>query len=553
MAIRSILSLLAGVGMLLFGIKTMGDGLEYAAGSKMKKILGTLTKNRFTAVLMGALVTALIQSSAATTVMVVGFVNAGLMTLAQAAGVIMGANIGTTATSVLIALNLGSIAPVALFIGVFLYLFVKKDIVKHIGQTIAGSGMLFFGLNTMSSATEFLQSSDAFIGFITKYSNPFIGILIGIVITVAIQSSAGSIGILQALALQGLIPLNFAIYIIYGQNIGTVVTALISSAASKTNSKRAAVIHLLFNVVGTIIFLLITAFTPYVSLLESFTDNPAAQISAAHIIFNVVSTIIIFPFINKLIKLSCILVPEKEEEAEDKSQFKFYDTRLLSTPPVAVAQIGREVVRMAELARKNLNRAADALINADTSKCGKIIETEDTINFLNHNITSNLVKINALDLDYSDAKYIGRLFHVVNDIERIGDHALNLSEAAQVRVGERMEISDEALAELENMRRCTMTLLDGAISAFEKQELTAEEASRLGKLENTVDDLKREYETKHIERLNKNRCETRAGLMFVNTLIDFERVGDHAMNIAWKVRKRPQEEIEAEPAVIGNI
>lgn len=551
MGISNLLYLFGGVGMLLFGIKTMGEGLEYAAGSKMKRILGTLTKNRFTAVLMGALVTALIQSSAATTVMVVGFVNAGLMTLAQAAGVIMGANIGTTVTSVLIALNLGSIAPVALFIGVFMYLFVKKDIVKHIGQTIAGSGMLFWGLNTMSSSTEFLQNSDAFIGFITKYSNPIVGILIGIVITVAIQSSAGSIGILQALAMQGLIPLNFAIYIIYGQNIGTVVTALISSAASKTNSKRAAVIHLLFNVVGTIIFLLITAFTPYIKLLESITDNAAMQISAAHIIFNVASTIIIFPFINKLIKLSCILVPEKDEEAETP-QFKFYDTRLLSTPPVAVEQIGREVIRMAELARKNLNRAADALINADISKREKIIETEDTINFLNHNITSNLVKINALDLDYSDAKYIGRLFHVVNDIERIGDHALNLSEAAQVRVSEKLEISDEAIAELENMRRCTMTLLDGAISAFEKQELTPEEASRLGALENTVDNLKREYETKHIERLNKNRCETRAGLMFVNTLVDFERVGDHAINIAWKVRKKPHEGIETEPILIEN-
>ena len=549
MGITNILYLLAGVGMLLFGIKTMGDGLEYAAGSKMKRILGTLTKNRFTAVLMGAVVTALIQSSAATTVMVVGFVNAGLMTLAQAAGVIMGANIGTTVTSVLIALNLGSIAPVALFVGVFLYLFVKKDIIKHIGQTIAGSGMLFWGLNTMSSSTEFLQTSDAFIDFITKYSNPFIGILIGIVITVVLQSSAGSIGILQALALQGLIPLNFAIYIIYGQNIGTVVTALISSAASKTNSKRAAVIHLLFNVVGTIIFLIITAFTPYISLLESISDNPAAQISAAHIIFNVASTIIIFPFINQLIKLSCILVPEKDEEAETP-QLKFYDTRLLGTPPVAVEQIGREVIRMAELARKNLNRAADALINSDISKCKKIDETEDTINFLNHNITSNLVKINALDLDYSDAKYIGRLFHVVNDIERIGDHALNLSEAAQVRVDEKLEMSDEAIAELQNMRKCVMTLVDGAINVFEKQELTSDEASRLGTLENTIDNLKREYETKHIERLNKNKCETRAGLLFLNTLIDFERVGDHAMNIAWKVRKRPQEEIETEPVSV---
>ena len=538
MTLANLLSFLAGIGLFLFGIKTMGDGLEYAAGSKMKKILGTLTKNKFLAVGMGALVTALIQSSGATTVMVVGFVNAGLMNLAQAAGVIMGANIGTTITSVLIAMNLSDIAPIAIFVGVFMYMFVKKDIIKHIGQIIAGFGMLFWGLSTMSSSMAPLGESETFIHFMTNYSNPIVGILIGLILTAIMQSSSASIGILQALAFQGLVPISFAVYIIYGQNIGAVITTILSSLSTKTNSKRTAVIHLLFNVFGTILFLLITAFTPYVSLLERISDSVAVQISAAHIIFNVVSTVVMFPFINQLIKLSCILVPDKEPK-DTKLEFEFYDTRLLSTPPVAVEQIGKEVLRMAYLARDNFVRAADALIKSDTTECQKVDEVEDVINFLNHEITSNLVKINALDLDYTDAKYIGRLFHVVNDIERVGDHAINLSEAAQVRSKEGLGITDEAVAELENMRRCVVELLNGSIEAFKKQELTESEAKRLNTLESTTDDLKERYENAHIERLNKNKCETRSGLMFVNTLIDFERIGDHATNIAWAVRKKP--------------
>ena len=305
MTITHLLSFFAGIGLFLYGISAMGEGLEYAAGSKMKKILGALTKNRLLAVLMGTLVTALIQSSSATTVMVVGFVNAGLMNLAQAVGVIMGANIGTTVTSVLIAMDLSMIAPVALFLGVFVMLFVKKDFIKHIAQTIAGFGMLFWGLDTMSAAMEPLRDSEVFVYFMTNYSNPVVGILIGVVITAVIQSSSASIGILQALAVQGLVPIDFAIYILLGQNIGTCVTAMLSSVGAKTNSRRTAVMHLLFNILGTIIFLLITAFTPYTSLLERISDNVSVQISAAHIIFNVVSTVLLFPFANWIIKMAC--------------------------------------------------------------------------------------------------------------------------------------------------------------------------------------------------------------------------------------------------------
>ena len=549
MTFTNLLSFFAGIGLFLYGISAMGEGLEYAAGSKMKKILGALTKNKFLAVLMGTIVTALIQSSSATTVMVVGFVNAGLMTLAQAVGVIMGANIGTTVTSVLIAMDLSMIAPVALFVGVFVMLFVKKDFIKHIAQTIAGFGMLFWGLDTMSVAMEPLRDSEVFVYFMTNYSNPLVGILIGLVLTAVIQSSSASIGILQALAVQGLVPIEFAVYILLGQNIGTCVTALLSAAGSKTNSKRTAVMHLLFNVLGTVIFLLITAFTPYTTLLGKLSDNVSVQISVAHIIFNVVSTIILFPFANWIIKMACIIVPDKEPE-DSKLEFKFYDTHLLSTPPVAVEQIGKEVARMAYLARDNFNRAAIALINNDTSKREKVESVEEVINFLNHGITKNLVKINALDLDYSDAKYIGRLFHVVNDIERIGDHAVNLSEATTVRNSEKLAISEDAVAELENMRKCVVDLLDASIASFEKQELTVEEAKQIETLETVSDNLKERYQDAHLRRLNEEHCETRAGMMFVNTLIDFERVGDHAKNIAFAVGKKPDKRVSVDEEMI---
>ncbi len=549
MTVTQLLPMFAGIGLFLYGITAMGEGLEYAAGSKMKKILGALTKNRLLAVLMGTLVTALIQSSTATTVMVVGFVNAGLMNLTQAVGVIMGANIGTTVTSVLIAMDLTAIAPVALFIGVFVMLFVKKDFIKHIAQTIAGFGMLFWGMSTMTTAMEPLRDSPIFVEMMTNFSNPLIGIVIGIIVTVVIQSSSASVGILQALAMQGLVPINLAIYILLGQNIGTCLTALLSAAGTKTNSKRTAIIHLLFNVIGSIIFLLITAFTPYTSLLERISDNVSVQISAAHIIFNIVSTVVMFPFANYLIKFACLLVPDKEPE-DSKLEFKFYDSHLLTTPPIAVEQIGKEVVRMAYLARDNFDRAANALIKNEISKVEKIESVEEVINFLNHGITRQLVKINALDLDYSDARYIGRLFHVINDIERIGDHAVNLSEALVVRNNEKLAISDDALSELEAMRKCVIELLNASISSFEKQELTFDEAKRIETLETVSDNLKVRYQDSHLRRLNEEHCETRAGMMFVNTLIDFERVGDHAKNIAFAVRKKPNEKVAVDETVV---
>lgn len=541
MGFGNIATLLSGLGLLLYGIKILGEGLELAAGAKLKVLLEKMTSNRFAAVLVGFVITTLIQSSSTTTVMVVGFVNTGIMNLTQAIGVIMGANIGTTTTSILVSLDIGKYAPIAIGIGVFLSMLTKKTTKKHIGLAITGFGMLFLGMTLMKDAMEPLANSPVFSEWLMNANNPFVAILIGTVITAVIQSSAASIGILQALAAQGLIPLHFAAYVIYGQNIGTCITALISSIGTKKNSKRTAVMHVLFNVFGTVIFIILTKLLPFTDWIESLTDNTMMQLSLVHIIFNVVSTLIMFPFADKvLVKLACLIVPDKKDSSEDDFKLKFVDNLMINTPPFAVAQVSKEVHRMAGLARQNFSIAAEDLLNKSCDHFDEVQHTEEVINFLNHNITPILVKINSLDLSYSDAKYIGRVFHVINDIERIGDHAQNLEEAAKSRVDEGIEISAEGEKELREMYETTLKLIDGSIEAFTAQILDNEKAEQLSEYEASVDDMQTEFEQSHIERLNAHKCNTRAGMLFINTITDFERVADHATNIAWSVSKKPK-------------
>ncbi len=543
MGFGNIATLLSGLGLLLYGIKILGEGLELAAGAKLKVLLEKMTSNRFAAVLVGFVITTLIQSSSTTTVMVVGFVNTGIMNLTQAIGVIMGANIGTTTTSILVSLDIGKYAPIAIGIGVFLSMLTKKTTKKHIGLAITGFGMLFLGMTLMKDAMEPLANSPVFSEWLMNANNPFVAILIGTVITAVIQSSAASIGILQALASQGLIPLHFAAYVIYGQNIGTCITALISSIGTKKNSKRTAVMHVLFNVFGTVIFIILTKLLPFTDWIESLTDNTMMQLSLVHIIFNVVSTLIMFPFADKvLVKLACLIVPDKKDSSEDDFKLKFVDNLMINTPPFAVAQVSKEVHRMAGLARQNFSIAAEDLLNKSCNHFDEVQHTEEVINFLNHNITPILVKINSLDLSYSDAKYIGRVFHVINDIERIGDHAQNLEEAAKSRVDEGIEISAEGEKELREMYETTLKLIDGSIEAFTAQILDNEKAEQLSEYEASVDDMQTEFEQSHIERLNAHKCNTRAGMLFINTITDFERVADHATNIAWSVSKKPKKE-----------
>ncbi len=543
MGFGNIATLLSGLGLLLYGIKILGEGLELAAGAKLKVLLEKMTSNRFAAVLVGFVITTLIQSSSTTTVMVVGFVNTGIMNLTQAIGVIMGANIGTTTTSILVSLDIGKYAPIAIGIGVFLSMLTKKTTKKHIGLAITGFGMLFLGMTLMKDAMEPLANSPVFSEWLMNANNPFVAILIGTVITAVIQSSAASIGILQALASQGLIPLHFAAYVIYGQNIGTCITALISSIGTKKNSKRTAVMHVLFNVFGTVIFIILTKLLPFTDWIESLTDNTMMQLSLVHIIFNVVSTLIMFPFADKvLVKLACLIVPDKKDSSEDDFKLKFVDNLMINTPPFAVAQVSKEVHRMAGLARQNFSIAAEDLLNKSCNHFDEVQHTEEVINFLNHNITPILVKINSLDLSYSDAKYIGRVFHVINDIERIGDHAQNLEEAAKSRVDEGIEISAEGEKELREMYETTLKLIDGSIEAFTVQILDNEKAEQLSEYEASVDDMQTEFEQSHIERLNAHKCNTRAGMLFINTITDFERVADHATNIAWSVSKKPKKD-----------
>ena len=541
MSVANILSMAGGLGLFLFGIRTMGDGLENAAGAKLKRMLEVLTGNRFLAVLVGFVVTAIIQSSTATTVMVVGFVNAGMMSLAQAVGVIMGANIGTTVTSLLIALNFSSVAAAAVLVGVILMLASKKTVVKNLGAIFTGFGLLFLGIDMMSDSMAPLRESAGFMNFIVTVSEsplrPLFGIILGIVMTAVLQSSSASVGVLQTLAMQGLVPLKFSVFVLFGQNIGTCLTALFSTVGAKKNSKRAAVIHLLFNLIGTGIFILIALLAPYVEWIEKLSPDPMAQIAISHIVFNIVSTVIMFPFANILVKLSCLLVPGKDD-SESEMHCKFIDDRLLNTPPFAVMQVSKEVARMAKLARDNFETSAHALINRSDKDLDKVMENEEIINYLNHHITSYLVKLNALDITDSDSDYIARVFHAINDIERVGDHAINLAEAAQHNIGEGLKFSDPAREELNQLCGSVVTLLERSMAAFDNQSLSDDEAKELSDLEEHIDDLTLECQDSHIFRLNRKECNTEAGMLYLNTITDFERVGDHAINIAFLARSK---------------
>ena len=541
MSVANILSMAGGLGLFLFGIRTMGDGLENAAGAKLKRMLEVLTGNRFLAVLVGFVVTAIIQSSTATTVMVVGFVNAGMMSLAQAVGVIMGANIGTTVTSLLIALNFSSVAAASVLVGVILMLASKKTVVKNLGAIFTGFGLLFLGIDMMSDSMAPLRESAGFMNFIVTVSEsplrPLFGIILGIVMTAVLQSSSASVGVLQTLAMQGLVPLKFSVFVLFGQNIGTCLTALFSTVGAKKNSKRAAVIHLLFNLIGTGIFILIALLTPYVEWIEKLSPDPMAQIAISHIVFNIVSTVVMFPFAKVLVKLSCLLVPGKDD-SESEMHCKFIDDRLLNTPPFAVMQVSKEVARMAKLARDNFETSAHALINRSDKDLDKVIENEEIINYLNHHITSYLVKLNALDITDSDSDYIARVFHAINDIERVGDHAINLAEAAQHNIGEGLKFSDSAREELNQLCGSVVTLLERSMAAFDNQSLSDDEAKKLSDLEEHIDDLTLECQDSHIFRLNRKECNTEAGMLYLNTITDFERVGDHAINIAFLARSK---------------
>ena len=546
MEIGSMLMQLAGgLGLFLFGMKLMGDGLEMVAGSKLRGMIERLTKNKYMGALVGLVVTAVIQSSSATTVMVVGFVNAGLMNLAQAVGVIMGANIGTTVTGVMIAINLTAIAPIAVLIGVVMISFIKRNSVKHIGQIIAGFGILFMGMKMMSTAMEPLSESEVFTSLMTSFSNPLLGVLVGLVFTAIIQSSSASVGVLQALGAAGAITLPSAIYVIYGQNIGTCVTALISSVGTSKTARRTAVVHLMFNVFGAILFIVISMLFPFAELVQRIAPgNVMAQISIVHVIFNIVCTAIMLPLSSLLVKVACKVIPGSDP-VKSSNSLAYLDARILSTPPVAVAQLFKEVDRMGQLAKETLGMAMDALITQDNTKVDQIYENENTINFLNRGIAEYLVKINGLDLEDYDRQALGSMYHVISDMERIGDHSENLCELAQTLKKSKQKFSPWAVEQATEMRNRVEAMLEEALQMFASRETQPQMAADINRREEIIDDATQELKDLHIERLNQRKCSVVAGTVFMDMLTNLERIADHCTNIAYSMTNQKNHELQS--------
>ena len=533
MQISEVMMLLGGLGLFLYGMKLMGDGLEMAAGSRLKKIVEKLTRNKYMGALVGLIVTMIIQSSSSTTVMVVGFVNAGLMTLAQATGVIMGANIGTTVTGLLIAIKLNDLAPIAIFIGVVMIMFIKKTSYKHVGQIIAGFGILFMGMTNMGDALAPLSESQMFKDMMSTFSNPLIGVLIGLVFTAIIQSSSASVGVLMALAGQGVVPIESAVFVIFGQNIGTCVTAVLSCIGTNRTAKRTATVHLLFNIIGATLFICISLFTPFISWVKmAAPDNILMQISIVHITFNVVTTAILLPLSDYLVKLACIVIPGEDEKREAKS-LKFLDARILKTPPIAVAQVLKEVARMGDLARKNYLMAMDMLFTGNVEKMEELEDNEEVLNFLNTNITEYLVKINSLELEDNDRKLVGALFHVVSDFERIGDHGENIAEQAIQLQTTKTTFSEQALEELHQMQDKVISVLDDSCRLFQERKMDFDLAYKINSTEDSIDDMAKTCKENHVSRLNQSLCTAQGGAIYNDLITNLERIADHSTNIAF--------------------
>lgn len=528
-----IINLLGGLGLFLYGMKLMGDGLENAAGDKLKGIFDRITSNPVKGVLTGTIVTAIIQSSSATTVMVVGFVNAGLMNLYQATSVIMGANIGTTITAQLITFKFDAFAPVFLAIGAVMILFCNKRKVKEVGQIILGFGILFLGLKLMSSAMSPLKDSVFFANLILKLEgHTILGLLIGMMMTAVLQSSSASTGILVALASTGSLPLTVAIPILLGNNIGTCVTALISSIGTSITAKKAAVIHLLFNLIGAVIFLIIpVSFLANIVLAISPNSGVEAiprQIANAHTIFNVVNTLLLLPLIKYLVAFVNKIIPGEDEK--DVPGVKYIDERLLETPAIAFGQTTNEIVRMGEKAKENLKVAMNSFLQGDEELIKVAYNNEKIINLLEHDITRYLVKLSNSDLGDEQRAELAAYFHVVNDIERIGDHAENIADLASERITKRLNFSADAMNEIKGMFDYTVSAVEMSIECF--KSYNREKAAGIRGIEERIDSLEKELRASHIKRLNTGVCNAVVGTIFLDLISNLERIGDHSVNIA---------------------
>ncbi|OUP51363.1 Na/Pi cotransporter family protein [Lachnoclostridium sp. An181] len=535
MKITDFLNLLGGLSLFLYGMQMMSNGLEAAAGNRMKQILERLTANRFLGVLVGAGITAVIQSSSATTVMVVGFVNSGMMTLRQAVWIIMGANIGTTITGQLIALDVGAIAPLFAFIGVALIVFVKKQKVHHYGLIVAGLGILFIGMELMSSSMMPLRDSEQFISLMTKFENPVLGILAGMIFTAIIQSSSASVGILQALATSGLIGLPNAVFVLFGQNIGTCITAVLAAIGTNRNAKRTTVIHLMFNVIGTCIFTILCIVTPLTSVVENFTpDNVAAQIANMHTLFNIVTTILLIPFGTQLAKLATKILPDKEEETQEVMHLEYIRStenkkeNQIGLSAIAMTGIKNELHRMMDMAKVNVGRSFDAVIEGKTTLLAEVTDREEYIDFLNKEISKYISKIMVTESNQQDSQYISALFKVSGNLERIGDHAINICEYTKLIEEKHIKFSKEEIAEIQEMQKVSMealTLLENI------EENSKENIKHIEDIEQRMDDMTEVYRKKEMQRMQDGISSDEACILYSEMLTDFERIGDHILNI----------------------
>ena len=546
MSITTIFLLLGGLGLFLFGMTMMSDGLERVAGARMRSILEFFTKNRFVGMLVGILFTAVVQSSSATTVMVVSFVNSGLMNLYQAAGVILGANIGTTVTGQLIAFNLSDVAPLFVIIGVVMFMFSKKQNIKKIGGVILGFGILFMGLSTMSDAMSSLRESPHMVGLLKSLTNPLAAILVGFGITAVLQSSSATVGIVILMASQGLLNFSICFFLILGCNMGSCVSALIASLGGKKDAKRAAWIHFLFNIVGSLIIFIILMFAldPIAdAIMKVSGGNPGRAVANAHTLIKICEVVFLFPFMNWVVKATYVIIPGEDASLEDAYELKYIGKSTMITPTTAVIAVIHELEHMGELAIENLKRGMDALCTLDEDKIAEVYKQEGYIDYLNKAITNYLVRINEMDIPIADAKMVGGLFHVANDIERIGDHAENFADSAKMRIERHISFSEKGVRQLQEMMDLVEKTLEYSFDMFANRSQA--HMAEVIALEDEVDEREKKLQKAHVKRLTKGKCSPEAGMIFSDTISGLERVADHATNIAFAILE-PQDVDESE-------
>jgi len=530
-----LLILLTGCGVFIAGMNMLSGGLEKTTGPGLKKLLGKISNNRFSGVGIGLLVTALVQSSSATTVMTIGFVNAGVMNLFQATSIIMGANIGTTVTGLIVSLSAFDVTVYAsflTFIGVVM-MFFKKETVKNIGSVLCGLGLLFVGLEMMSGAFDNAQIKEFFGNAFSSINFPLLLILFGMLFTALLQSSSAMTGLIIIMVGKGALSVPNALFIVLGSNIGTCVTALLASIGTETNAKRTAFIHLLFNVIGTLVFtlILLPLSDSVARMLEAVFHNPQMEIAGFHLLFNTITTLLLLPFVRPLVRLSTIVIKDKKKP-EERFHLRFVDRRLLSTPAIALMQVKREVEYMAGLAQSNLERSFVELTEQNNLHGKEISDTEEEIDFTNNQLTKFLIELSPL-MDHQQEKEVGSYFHVVNDIERIGDHALNFLELSERMRKEELRFSDDAIAELKEMYAKVKGMYAIALSAFDDGE--GDHLSELNRLEEEVDELKNYLTSRHYMRLSMGNCRVELSTYFYSSVSGLERIGDHLVNVGYSI------------------